>query len=118
MAFLRDTMPLALQRRWPYRKLCAGYSGRPPETRILQMKSSYLYRAALLLIGIVLPWIGFPAFAVITLFFIWLLVLIALVIRGKMDPTIRKALTTSAFLVIGLVLGVAFSLIAFIAGPA
>lgn len=82
------------------------------------MKSSYLYRAALLLVGIALPWIGFPPFAVITVFFIWLLVLIALVVRGKMVPSSRKALTTSAFLVIGLVLGVAFSLIAFIAGAA
>jgi len=82
------------------------------------MKVSYLYRAALLLIGIVMSWIGFPPFAVIALFFIWLIVLIALVIRGNMEATTRKALKTSAFLVIGLVLGVAFSLIAFISGVA
>lgn len=80
------------------------------------MKTSYLFRAALLLIGIAMPWVGFPPFAVIILFFIWLVILIGLIVLGKMDATSRKALTTTAFLVIGLVLGVAFSLLAFISG--
>jgi len=79
------------------------------------VNTTYLLRAALLFVGIALPWLGFSPFAVVSLLFVWL---IAFLVWGKSGAGSRRALMTAAFLLIGLVFGVAFSLIAFISGPA
>lgn len=75
-------------------------------------------RIALLLIGTAMAWLGFPLFAVVCLLVVWLLVLIVFLIRDRKSAPLQKALVTSAFLIFGLVLGVALSLIAFVLGPA